>query len=150
MIKEHALKYYIRQSKHKHGFSVSDTVIIQAHDNYLEWLLNKYEAQPHTFDELFKFEFVTQMLIKHMLYVDGELLWQILPEHSSDMLMDFEVVTDESMMEYERKVTDPITKIYETLETVGRNIDTITALYTLEQYFIKKQFNEALEWVQSL
>lgn len=120
---------------------VSDQTIIQMHTNYLYSLYDRFQAQPRTHDERLRFEFVSDMQEMCILYVDGEMLWKRLPKFP----------LSEPMLEmFYDHVIYAIKKLYKTLTEKCFDLDTISILFMVEQFFMNCKFKNALDWFESI
>lgn len=127
---------------------ISEETIKTIHTNYMHYLLDMYQCQPRTPDEFFRFSFVTSMITSYPLFVDGDMLWKVVPFYPCE----FGDIESEQYNNFQTNVVNRITLIYESLTNLNtcRPLNIPRVLMKLRNYLLEENYTECLEWIGKL
>lgn len=119
--------------------TVTEQYVINLHNDYLNELLIRYQAQPQDHDEWTRSQFIISLLSKYTLYVDGALLWSVIPTAPCNKTK-FAI--------YESNVLNVIENVYEYLINHTIDIDIVSVLIILKSFMLRQLFNDCLLWIK--
>jgi hypothetical protein len=118
---------------------ITEDDVLQIHNEYLENLHETYQAQPRSYDELVRFNFVSSMLVSYKLYADPELLWIVLSDIPAEGSAEYS--------NFESNVLDVIEDVYAELSKNRLKLDIVSILIVVSQFFIRRMFKDCILWV---
>ena len=132
-----SLEKLLLLSKYKNK-AVTVQQIIDIHKKQLNVLLERYQAQPQDHDEWIRSQFITDMISSYTQYVDGVMLWMVIPTipHEKKMFKWFQI-----------NVLDVIKNMYDHLVNNKIALDTVSVMHILYRFMKRRLFHDAYDWV---
>ena len=103
-----------------------------------------YQAQPQEPDEIMRYSFITHLIFKFPLWVDGQMLWSAMPYYYNDYN------NSKEYEKYENAFMKPITQIYEQLTNMKRPLQIPRVLMKVKEFIQKERYKCCLDWIRLL